>query len=112
MSTREPPREGSLQAKLEQALRQTGLSHRQLARLILGGNAEQKDIENLRSQISKWRNTPGVGISAPNAARLSRGFSKGGLILPADYFLPSPQREDALDELRRRVEEIERRMAS
>lgn len=109
MSQREPPREDSLQAKLDSAFRQTGLSHRQLARLILGENAEQKPVDYLRSQISKWRNTPGVGISAPNSAKLARGFAKAGLILPADHFLaPADQRGNEIEDLRRRVEDLER----
>lgn len=68
-------------------------------------------MNNLRTQISKWRNTPGVGISAPNSALLARGFRKAGLIVPSDYFLPPADRTDELTDLLRRVEELERRLA-
>lgn len=112
MSQSETPRSGSLQQKLDQSFRQAGVSHRQLARLALGPKAAEKRLKNLRTQISKWRNTPGVGISAPNSALLAKGFSKAGLILPADYFLAAPHEDNGtLEDLRRRVEEIERRLA-
>lgn len=111
MSQDETPRSGSLQQKLDQAFRQAGVSHRQLARLALGPKATEKRLKNLRTQISKWRNTPGVGISAPNSALLAKGFSKAGLILPTDYFLAEPDSgRSGLDDLLRRIEELERKV--
>jgi phage shock protein A len=111
VSTREPRRDGSLQEKLDQVFRQTGLSHRQLARLMTGSKATQRQVDTLRSQISKWRNKPGVGVSAPNSARLAGAFSKAGLILPADYFLSEPVQRDEIADLRRRIEELEQRIS-
>jgi BMFP domain-containing protein YqiC len=112
-----PNRTASLQEKLSWAFGAAGRpSNRDLAKAMLGRTANKEEVEHLRTQISKWRNKVGVGVSEKNAVRLSRGFKALGLIVPDEFFMSADAsrrgRDARLEEFERRLEELERRFGS
>lgn len=78
----------------------------------------QAKVSSLRAQISKWRNTPGVGISDANAQLLAQALRlRDETYLMKSRASPAPEeyqrevrrlrREQA--KLQKRVEDLERR---
>jgi transcriptional regulator with XRE-family HTH domain len=79
---------------------EAGVSQRELARRLAGGEASSRRRENVRRQVAKWLNGTRPGLE--NAEKLAKVLKT-----PEDYFVTERRdRADELAELREAFDEL------
>lgn len=75
--------------RLRDALKQTQLTRRRLAILLLEQQPD-RTLENVRRQLNKWIQDDRTGWSDETAERLSAAFQAAGHAFPPTYFMKNP----------------------